>query len=171
MNYVDMFVMVLLIYAVFKGFTRGFIMQLAVLAALAVGLYAAIKGSDFTAAHLEEHIHVSAESLYLISLAVTFILVFLAVNLVGRGVEKIAEAVELSLLNRLLGVVFSVLKTLLIVGVLLLFMDRLDNRVRFVPEKTREQSLFYKPLTSLAGAIFHQLKLTSDKDHQDQQMV
>ena len=68
MNYIDMFIIVLLIYAVFRGYTRGFIMQLTLLAALALGIFAALKFSGFTADKLVDFISVSSESLYLISM-------------------------------------------------------------------------------------------------------
>jgi membrane protein required for colicin V production len=171
MNYIDMFILVLLIYAVFRGFTRGFIMQLTQLAALALGIFAAIKLSHFTAAQLENHIHVSAEFLYTISLAVTFLLVFIGVNLVGKGIEKIAEAIELSFFNRMFGVLFGVLKTILILGVLLSFVDRIDRQVRFLPQNTREQSIFYKPLTSIAGTIFPQLRISESDDKAIKEVV
>jgi membrane protein required for colicin V production len=171
MNYMDMFIVVLLIYAVFKGFTRGFIMQLSLLAALALGIFAALKFSQFTAAQLENHIHVRTESLYLISLAITFLLVFIGINLVGKGVEKLIAKVELSFINRLLGVLFSLLKTTLIIGVLLLFIDRLDYKLHLLPKNSREHSLFYKPMTTIAGAIFQQLRITEHDDDPDKELV
>ena len=111
------------------------------LVALALGIFGALKLSGFTAAQLENHIHVSEEFLYLISLGITFLLVFIGVNLVGRIIEKIAEAVELSFVNRMLGVLFSLLKTVLIIGVLLCFVDRIDHQVHFLPKNSRENSL------------------------------
>jgi membrane protein required for colicin V production len=171
MNYIDMFISVLLVYAVFRGFTRGFIMQLALLAALALGIFAALKLSGFTATQLKSHIHVSGEYLYLISLAVTFLLIFLGVTLVGKGIEKIAEAVELSIVNRMFGVLFSLLKTVLIIGVLLSFVDRIDHQVHLLPKNSREHSLFYKPMTSIARAIFPQLRLPASDDNTNNEFV
>jgi len=56
MNYIDMFVIILLIYAVFRGYTRGFILQLTLLAALGLGIFAALKLSGFTADKLVDFI-------------------------------------------------------------------------------------------------------------------
>ena len=127
MNYIDMFIIVLLIWAVFRGFTQGFIMQLTLLAALALGIFAALKLSGFTAEKLVDYISVSSESLYLISIGITFVLVFIGVNLVGKLVEKMVEAVQLSFINRLFGVIFSLGKTVILLGILLAFIDRIDQ--------------------------------------------
>jgi membrane protein required for colicin V production len=122
MNYIDMFILVLLIYAIFRGFTKGFIMQLTLLIALAIGIFAALKLSGFTSEKLESRINVNPESLYLISLALTFILVFIGINLLGRIVEKMAENAELSMLNRVLGVIFGLAKQFLLLESYLLFL-------------------------------------------------
>jgi membrane protein required for colicin V production len=164
MNYIDMFIMVLLIWAVFKGYTRGFIMQLATIAALVIGIYAALKLSGFTAKHLERYLNTSSESLYLISMAVTFILVFIGINFVGHLVEKMVETVELSFVNRLLGVLFSVIKTMIIIGIILAFANRLDQKVSILPKYTREHSLFYKPFTRIATILFPSLQAEETPD-------
>jgi membrane protein required for colicin V production len=157
MNYIDMFILVLLIYAVYRGFTRGFILQLTILAALALGIFAALKLSYFTAEKLKDHLSVSQESLQMIAIAVTFALVFVGVRIIGNIVEKLVEAVDLSVLNRMFGVLFSVGKIVIICGVLLLFVDRLDKRFKFLPENSRERSMFYEPFTKITTMLFPSL--------------
>lgn len=157
MNYIDMFIAVLLIWAIYRGFTRGFIMQITLLAALALGVFAALKFSHFTAAKLEGVLELKSETLFLVSVALTFILVFLGVNLIGKLIEKMVESVDLSFLNRLLGVIFSLAKTTVIVGVILAYLSMLDRKFHFFPDRTRENSLFFKPLTGLVIKIFPSL--------------
>ena len=164
MNYIDMFIIVLLIWAVFRGFTQGFIMQLTLLAALALGIFAALKLSGFTAEKLVDYISVSSESLYLISIGITFVLVFIGVNLVGKLVEKMVEAVQLSFINRLFGVIFSLGKTVILLGILLAFINRIDLHTPLLPKYSREHSLFYKPFTTIATTIFPSLKAPVSDD-------
>jgi membrane protein required for colicin V production len=154
MNYIDMFILILLIYAVFRGYTRGFILQLTILAALGFGIFAALKLSDFTAEKLKGHLSMNPETLHLVAMGITFILVFLAVRLVGNLVEKMVESMELSPVNRLLGILFSAVKILFICGVLLVFIDRIDRRIPFLPKDSREHSLFFKPLNNVITTVF-----------------
>jgi len=154
MNYIDMFIIVLLVYAVYKGFTKGFIMQLTILIAILLGIFGALKLSGFTVRQLGNHIHLNPEMMYITSLGLTFALVFIGVYLAGKLTEKLIKAVELSLVNRLLGVIFSVGKIVLILGVLLSYVDRIDQRIHFLPKGSREYSIFYKPFTSIVQSIF-----------------
>lgn len=157
MNFIDMFSIVLLVWAVFRGFTNGFIMQLTQLAALALGIFGALKLSGFTARQLENRVSIDSEYVYLLALGITFLFVFVGIHLIGRLVEKIAESVELSSVNRILGVLFSLCKTILMLGILLAFIDRIDKHTPVLPKNAREHSIFYKPFTSFATTIFPSL--------------
>jgi len=154
MNYIDMFILVLIVYAVFRGFVRGLVMQLASLAALVLGVYGALTLSDFTSQHISRLFRIDYEYLYTLSLGVTFILVFILVNFVGKLIEKMVESAQLSMPNKLFGILFSVCKVLLITGVILLFIDRIDRRVPLLPPGARENSLLYKPVTHIARMLF-----------------
>src|SRR5512145_1712122 len=133
MNYIDMFILVLLVYAVYKGYTRGLIMQLTMIVALIACTFLALKLAGFTALHLQGWLKMNGETLFITSVIVTFILIFFVINLVGKFFEKMAEAAQLSLVNRLLGVVLSVFKVVLITGVILLLFNRIDSQIRILP--------------------------------------
>lgn len=164
MNYIDMFVIVLFAWAVFKGATRGLVMQATTLAALVIGIFAAVKFSGFTARFITKYIQINEEYLYLIALALTFIGIFFLINLSGKAIEKLLETIQLSLLNKALGVIFSLCKTALILGIILAYVDRLDNRLPFLPEGTKENSLFFNPLSALAKEIFPGLEYYQPAD-------
>ena len=154
MNYIDLFVLVLLAYAVFKGLTTGLMLQASSLAAIVLGIFAAIKFSGFTARIIGEWINANQEVLFLISLAVTFVGVFIVVNIIGHALDKFLQAINLSFLNKFLGVIFSVFKTIIILGILFAFADRLDYKAPFLPKGTKENSMFFVPLASVARGIF-----------------
>jgi membrane protein required for colicin V production len=163
MNFIDMFIVVLLIYAVFIGLRRGLILQLASLAALLAGVYAALKLSGITAMFLASHVSFGFEYVYLVSVALTFMLVFILVNMVGEWVDNLVDTAHLSFPNKIFGAVFNVCKVMLIAGLVIVFIDRVDSRVRFVPEKARTESLFYKPVTTVVLFLFPELGPPQDK--------
>lgn len=163
MNYVDMFVVVLFAWSIFRGATRGLVMQATTLAALVLGIYGAVKLSGFTARMIANHINVNEEYLYLIALALTFVAVFILISIAGKAIDKIIEAIQLSLLNKILGVIFGICKMALIMGIVLAYVDRLDYQMPFLPEGTKENSIFFNPLSSLAKAIFPGLEYYKPK--------
>jgi membrane protein required for colicin V production len=157
MNYVDMFIAVLLVYAVFRGITRGFVLQFASLVALIAGIYLALKFSGFTAHFLIKYWAFDYEYLYMVSLAITFVIVFILIHILGNMLDKVVEISQLSVMNKLAGAIFNICKVMLIVGVLLLYIDRLDNRINLLPKNAREGSFFYKPVTSVTLLLFPSL--------------
>jgi membrane protein required for colicin V production len=172
MNYIDMFIVVLLIYAVVRGITRGLVLQLASLAALVVGIFAAIKLSGFTAHFLSQHISTGHEFVYLISLGITFSLVFILINIIGNMLDKVVETAHLSFLNKITGAFFNVCKVMLITGIILLFIDRIDRQVSLLPKNARERSFFYRPVTRLTLFLFPALGPDgSGKDDKHEEFV
>jgi membrane protein required for colicin V production len=171
MNYIDLFILVLLVFAIYRGYTRGFIMQLSLLAALVIGIFTALKMSGFTARLIIDHVQISGEALYLISVGITFALVFVGVNLLGRVIEKIVESAELSSLNRILGAVFGMAKVVLIAGVILVYADRVDQKISILPRYSREHSMFYKPFTSVVKTIFPSLRGPEDHHNDNTEFV
>jgi len=157
MNFIDMFVLVLLVYAIFRGITRGLVLQLASLAALVAGIFLALKLSGFTARYLVKYWSFEYEYLYIVSLAITFTLVFILINIMGNMLDKIIQTSQLSLFNKLAGAFFNICKVMLILGILLLFTDRLDKRIGLLPKNAREGSFFYKPLTTATLFLFPSL--------------
>jgi membrane protein required for colicin V production len=168
MNYIDMFIGVLLVYAVFRGITRGFVLQLASLVALIAGIFLALKFSGFTARFLIKHWAIDYEYLYMVSLAITFTLVFIMINILGNMLDKAVESSQLSFINKLAGAFFNICKVMLIMGVLLLFIDRLDSRIKLLPKNAREGSFFYKPVTSATLLLFPSLgKIGKNIGHEE----
>jgi hypothetical protein len=61
-----------------------------------------------------------------------------------------------------MGVLLSVIKMAVILGILLAYVNRLDRKLHFLPDNTREHSLFYGPLTEIVVKIFPSLDGPSD---------
>jgi membrane protein required for colicin V production len=165
MNYIDMFILVLIVYAIFRGLVRGLVMQLASLAALVVGIYAALKLSGFVSRQLAQITTMDFEYLYMVSLFITFMVAFFLINILGRIFEKMVETARLSIINKLIGACFSLCKVMLIVGILLLYMERFDKQIPLLPKGDCDRSLLYRPVTSLARLLFP--SLASPRFHHD----
>jgi membrane protein required for colicin V production len=158
MSYLDIIFVVLFAWSVYKGFTKGLILQLATLAGLLLGIYGALKFSDSTAELLSPKIDVNEQTLSVVAFALTFLIILVAVILIGKLIEKINEAIELGLINKLLGAFLSMLKMAFIISVLLVLVNKADTKYNFISNNTKEKSLLYKPLSNFAPIIFPYLK-------------
>ena len=158
MSYLDIIFVVLFAWSAYKGFTKGLILQLATLAGLLLGIYGALKFSDYTAGYLSPKMDVNEQTLSIISFALTFLIILIAVILVGKLIEKLNEAIELGLINKLLGAVLSMIKMAFIISVLLVLVNKADTKYNFISNNTKEKSLLYKPLSNFAPILFPYLK-------------
>ena len=61
-------------------------------------------------------------------------------------------------LNKLLGAVFSLLKTGLIIGLLIMAFSSLNETFHLVQESVLNESVLYQPLKKLAFEVFPYLK-------------
>jgi membrane protein required for colicin V production len=154
MNGIDIVLLGILILALIRGFIKGFIMQLAGLAALILGIYTALHFSETLCRLLETRISLDPVVIRWLSFAILFTLVVLAVHFLGKLVEKLAKITTLSFLNRIAGALFSGIKAIFIVAVLVTMLNVVDQKIHILPDEKTEKSVFYRPLSNLIPSLF-----------------
>ena len=158
MNYIDYIFIALFAFAALLGIWKGFIRQLFGLIALFLGIWCAFHFSDFAASYISQWIDKNAETVAVIAFAVTFFVVLLGVIVVGKLTEQLVKVVALGLLNRIIGLLFSVAKMALILSISIWVLQALDRFWPFFPYHDSEQSIFFAPVAKLAPALFPYLK-------------
>lgn len=164
MNYIDLILGILLIIAAIQGFRNGFIIELASLAALVLGIWGAIKFSDFTAVFITKHTGYQSEHLSTIAFVVTFIIIVILVHFMGKMLDNIVKAIFLGFINRLAGVIFGVLKAAVILSIFLLLFDNIDENVHILPASQKANSKIYTPMKQLVPTLFPFIKLWDAND-------
>ncbi len=153
MGVLDIIFIIPIVWLAYKGFSKGLIIELATLAALILGIYASLHFSYLTADFLKEHFEMDQKYLGILSFIITFILVVIALNLIGKLLEKIIDLVALSFLNKSFGGFFGVLKAVIFLSFIIYFVNKFDkNRYIFSPSLTSE-SMLYTYVEDVAPAI------------------
>ena len=142
MNYLDIIIAIILLLFGFKGFRKGLIIEVVTLLAFGVGIYGAMHFSDFTAGHLQDFMEINPKYLNTIAFVLTFILLVIGVNLLGRWVTSLVKAMNLNFWNKLGGAIFGVAKGLLICSTILLIFNNFQW-TGLIKEKVRQESLLY----------------------------
>ena len=62
MNGFDILIAIILVWTAYKGFSKGFVSQAAAFAALLLGIFGAIKFSDYTASLIIKKLEISRSS-------------------------------------------------------------------------------------------------------------
>ena len=166
MNFIDIILGGLIAYGLFRGFTKGLFLEVAALVALIAGLYGAIHFSYITGNYLYEELDWSERYINLAAFVITFIVIIILVNMIGKLLTKAADLTALGFLNKLLGAVFGGLKVAVILGAFLIFFDRTNNTLGFIDEEKKEGSALYYPVRDL-GAFVFSLVLKNKSDEED----
>lgn len=150
MNFIDIVILVPIIYAAWKGFKHGLIIEIFTLLALFVGIYASIHFSDLTSNFLRENVGMSSKYVPVIAFTLTFLGIGAMVYFLGKTIEKIIKVTQLTPINKLAGVFFSVLKYIYILSTLLILLESYDEKIGFFPPNMKEESLLYHPIMQVS---------------------
>ncbi len=164
MNYIDIVLLLLLVFSAFGGFKNGLIAEVVSLAALILGIWGAIEFSSVTAEFLTEKLNLKTEHLDIISFIVTFIVIVILVHIVGSTINKLVDAVTLGFVNKLAGMVFAVLKSALILSIVLLVFDRIDRNMKILSERAKSESRMYEPIKNFAPSLLPFINFWDNED-------
>jgi membrane protein required for colicin V production len=148
----DIALLLVLLVGAWRGFVKGLVLSVASLVGLVGGIWAAGHFSHVVAHSLAQHVHWSVNTVHVASLALTFVLVVLAVHLLAKLIEKALDLVALGFANKVAGALFGVLK----MGVILSFGMMLLNHVwgprAWVPE-AETPSVLLGPVETIAPVL------------------
>ncbi len=150
MNFIDVLIMVPVIFGTYRGFKNGLVLEVFLLLALFVGLYVGINFSEFFSEKLKYWFGWNNQYLPIITFSLIFIAIGAMIYFLGITLDKLIKAVKLTLVNKIFGGVFSSLKTLYFVSITLILISAYDKQGSFIPETAKQGSLLYQPTISFS---------------------
>ena len=155
MSFIDIVFAVLLGFAVYKGLKNGLFVEVASFVALILGIYLAIKfsnlvGTVFTGIFPSwnpKYIEITA-------FIITFLLVVIGIHLSAKILTKLADFAFLGWINKIAGVIFSLLKTILALSVVLFIFEKININNMLLSKETQDNSIFYNPIQNISKAIY-----------------
>ncbi len=94
----------------------------------------------------------------IVAFAIIVMVVILLLTLIGKLITKTLKLAMLGGLNRVLGVVFSLLKAALMIGLLIFLLDPVIEKFQLVNPEVLENSVIYTALHDLSLKVFPYLK-------------
>ena len=161
MNYLDILLLIPIIIGGWRGFKKGFVIEIFTLLALLVGIYAGIHFSDFMATILLENVGIESEYLPAIAFTITFLLVGAMVYFAGKLVEKGLKIVALGMVNKIAGLFFGVVKMVFILSAVLVIFESYDEKGKFIPADLKTTSLLYGPIKQTSLTAIPALKYSN----------
>ena len=142
MNYLDIIIAIILFLFGWRGLRKGLIISLVSLLAFGLGIYGAMHFSDFTAEHLQDFMTINSKYLGTIAFVLTFILLVILVNVVGRIVKNAVHELNLGFFDHLGGFVFGLAKGLLLCSTFVLVLNNLQM-MGLIKEEVKKESFLY----------------------------
>ncbi len=150
-SYIDLIILIPVLFGLYKGYTKGLILSLATLLGLLLGIYGGVKFSHLTSQYLFENFQIDIP---LIAFAVTFLLIMIGVYLLGKILDKFTDILALGLVNNFAGALFGGGKVVLILAVALLFFENANASFNFVENNVIEKSQLYDYLKQTSEVVF-----------------
>ena len=150
MGILDIIFLIPIVWLVYKGFSKGLIIELATLAALILGIYASLHFSHFVANFLKEHFEINKTLVGVLAFIITFVLVVIAVNLLGKLLEKAFSAAALGFINKGFGGFLGLLKAAIFISFSIYFINKLDKNRKIIRFSLASESKLYSPIEKIA---------------------
>ncbi|MFW5851884.1 MAG: CvpA family protein [Bacteroidota bacterium] len=152
-NIIDIIVLIPFLWGAFKGFKNGFISEGGTVAALILGIWAAVRFSEQGGAIIQEYFSVSVQYKEIIAFASIFLIVVIISFFITKLLHNLFKAISLEWLNKLLGVVFGAGKYLIILAFLFFLIETMTIKYYAEPIAVLDESLFFKPMAEFAEML------------------
>lgn len=153
MNILDIIIGIPVLWMAYRGFTKGFVIEITTLLALLLGIYIAINFSFYTSDMIQEYFTIEEKYMSILSFAITFVLVVIIIMLIGRLLEKFINMIALGFLDKLAGGLFGILKAVLIISAILLVINTFDHNEKLISPSRKANSMLYTPVASVLPTI------------------
>jgi membrane protein required for colicin V production len=153
MNYIDIILCIPIIWGLYKGFTKGLIVEAATFIAFGLGVWGGIHFSDMIALKLKETFNWDSPYLPIVSFALTFLVIVILIYFIAKLIQKMVEGMALGAFNKIGGAIFGALKFGMVMSVLIFVIDAMEESYPMISFKTKEESLLYKPVGMIAPTL------------------
>ncbi len=154
----DIILTLCLALAAVRGAVKGLTEQVVALVSLVVGAWAAFRFSGLVCTLVQPRLHIDEKMLHIIVFILMIILIAVAFRLLGKVIKASIKFITLGWLDKLLGAAFSVVKTGLVIGILLILFSSVNAEYGFVSSDSLAKSRMYEPVKNMTCGIFPYFK-------------
>lgn len=159
MNTLDIILLIPLVYAVYKGFRDGVIVQLGGIIGIIIGVWLAFRFCD----RLGVWMGIDPDIASYVAFAIIVLGAIISIGLIGWLLGKVFNMVGLGLFNGIGGVILALIKMTLILSVLMMAFNAINRKTEIVSPRHFDNSALYKPISRVSDYIFPYLDFVKDK--------
>jgi len=154
MKPIDLFVLIPVIWGVYKGYTKGFIIEFTTLISLVIAIFLGFQLTETVIGYLQDWIDVPDGMMPYIAFVLVFIAVLFLISWVAKGIKKVVNFTLLGQLDNIAGAVFGGLKFAFILSVLLWLTDQ---TAFIIPSSFTDDAVVYPILVEYSPLLISKL--------------
>jgi len=158
MNYLDIIIVIPLLYGIIKGFSNGLVKEITGLLGLIIGVYVAINFSSYLYPKFTEFLGGYEKFVPIITFTTLFIVSILAIRLLGNILDKLTRILALGIISRILGSIFGGLKIIVLFSFLLFVLPKHE----LINHQAQKESVLLNPIQKISALIIP--KINKHKD-------
>ena len=154
MNIFDIIILFILSYGLINGFVKGFIIEVAGIISLILGVTGSFKFASILEVYLNSYVDWRPKTIQAASFIILFVIIIYAVSLLAKMITKTLKIIALGMINRIFGGIFGLLKWCIILSSLVLVSQEINEIITLIPDKTLKESISYNLLEKVGGFLF-----------------
>lgn len=159
----DIVVLVVAVISFIYGMKRGIIIELSGVVGIILAIWAGTHFSYITYDFMAAHFDIPSTVAPLVAFGLTVVVALILFSYIARLLNKMVNSTILSVVNRLLGGIFSTIKILFIISCGIYVYEQYCGIQSDRWEDIKQSSVSYTPIKSLAGYIIDKVDIPASK--------
>ena len=147
MSYLDLFFGLIIAWGAYSGFSKGLIKELASIVGVIAGIFLAKKFYPYLDLKLKPIFESDANFISILSATVIFLITIMLFKIIAKIL------IALGLLNRIIGSVFGVIKTVLLLCIVVFIFSNINRVISIIEAEKLNQSFFYPKIEKINNLI------------------
>ena len=153
MSYLDLFFGLAIAWGAYSGFSKGLIKELASILGVIIGVFLAKNYYPYLDIKLKPIFESDAGFISILSAILIFLLTIMVFKIIAKFLTKFLKIIALGLLNRIIGSVFGIFKTVLLLCILVFIFSNINNVTGIIKAEKLSQSFFYSKIEKINSFI------------------
>lgn len=152
-HWLDIVLAVPLLWMLYQGFKRGFILEVSRLIALVAGIYLAARFSELLTEFTYRNTDITWDFLPIVSFAVILVAAIVLVYFFGKMLGQVVRMAAMGWADKAAGALFGLARAAMLISLALMMLGRFGALEKFSEGETAVQSYLYRPVASVAPFI------------------
>ena len=153
MGYLDVFLSLIIVWGAYNGFSKGLVNELASVLGIISGVYLAKNFYPHLDIKLKSIFESEAIFISILSSMIIFLFTIMIFKAIAKLLTKFLKLIALGLLNRIIGAVFGVIKSVLLLCIVIFIFSKINNIASVIDDATLNQSFLYSNIEKINDII------------------